>query len=189
MERVQRALSTPPLAVEIPEGSREAAVALLFYNLQRPSLLMIKRAIHPGDPWSGQMAFPGGHMDPGDLTTRHTAERETLEEVGVDLSSARLFGRLETLPVPRRIGRRGPLVIHPCVYGLQRPPNLRPNSEVAHTVSLPLDDLLGGVGRGEFRYRHGELDLNLPRVDLEGERIWGLSLRILDGLLERIRAL
>ena len=54
------------------EGVRKAAVALIFRSgddtegTGGPELLFIKRAEYPGDPWSGQVAFPGGREEPGD---------------------------------------------------------------------------------------------------------------------------
>jgi 8-oxo-dGTP pyrophosphatase MutT (NUDIX family) len=59
-------------------------------------LLFIERAQHARDPWSGHLAFPGGKVEP-DEKTRQTAERETLEEIGLDLSNAIRLGRLSEI--------------------------------------------------------------------------------------------
>src|SRR5688572_28899501 len=69
--------------------AKHAAVAAVLHEPGEghPELLFIERAEHPLDPWSGHMAFPGGRVDPGDPGPRHAAERETLEEVGLDLAS------------------------------------------------------------------------------------------------------
>ena len=49
------------LAITPEEGVRRAAVALIFRAGEdgSPELLFVKRAEYPGDPWSGQIAFPG----------------------------------------------------------------------------------------------------------------------------------
>lgn len=53
-------------------------------------VLYLRRAEQHGDPWSGQVSFPGGKQDPEDLgDDRRTAIRETLEEISVDLSPPR----------------------------------------------------------------------------------------------------
>ena len=57
-------------------------------------LLFIQRAVVDGDPWSGQMAFPGGRFHEDDADSFATAERETKEELGLDLSGARRLGSL-----------------------------------------------------------------------------------------------
>ena len=54
--------------------------------------LFIHRAVRVGDTWSGQIAFPGGRREPGDADLLATAIRETLEEIGVDLSGAERLG-------------------------------------------------------------------------------------------------
>ncbi len=78
------------------ENTREAAVAVIL----RPDdadtrILFIKRAEKRGDPWSGHMAFPGGHREPRDPDLRSAAERETLEEIGLDLERAEYLGPLD----------------------------------------------------------------------------------------------
>ncbi|KAJ3110743.1 hypothetical protein HDU96_006303 [Phlyctochytrium bullatum] len=45
----------------------------------------IRRALNPGDLWSGHMAFPGGRVEEGE-TDYDAAVRETWEEVGIDLT-------------------------------------------------------------------------------------------------------
>lgn len=51
-----------------------------------PELLFIQRASRHGDPWSGDVAFPGGGRDIEDDDDLAAAVRETAEEVGLDLS-------------------------------------------------------------------------------------------------------
>ena len=71
--------------VEEFDGDR-AAVAMIFREVEdEPEILLIRRADREGDPWSGHIAFPGGRVDPTDISTQATAERETLEEIGLDL--------------------------------------------------------------------------------------------------------
>src|SRR5262245_23913673 len=100
-----------------PQGVRRAAVAMVLANgPEGPSVLFIERAQHPGDPWSGHMAFPGGRVDPGDARPRDAAERETLEEVGLSLRGAELIGRLDDKEGNPRIQRT--LIISGFVYAL-----------------------------------------------------------------------
>ncbi|MGH7339454.1 MAG: NUDIX domain-containing protein, partial [Candidatus Rokuibacteriota bacterium] len=62
---------------------REAAVALLVRPRADLEILLIKRAEHPRDPWSGHMALPGGRRSTTDADLVATAFRETEEETGV----------------------------------------------------------------------------------------------------------
>eukprot|EP00189_Rhodosorus_marinus_P008305 CAMPEP_0184754032 /NCGR_PEP_ID=MMETSP0315-20130426/44411_1 /TAXON_ID=101924 /ORGANISM="Rhodosorus marinus, Strain UTEX LB 2760" /LENGTH=341 /DNA_ID=CAMNT_0027233431 /DNA_START=271 /DNA_END=1297 /DNA_ORIENTATION=- len=62
-------------------------------------LLLIRRALREGDPWSGHVAFPGGRADPEE-TDQETAVRETGEEIGLDLMSGfNSLGRLDDIPL------------------------------------------------------------------------------------------
>src|SRR6185436_21144367 len=82
-----------------PAGD-QAAVAVILIGSEATStleLLLIQRSERAGDPWSGHMALPGGRRDARDIDLRATAMRETREEIGVELSTARLLGRLDDL--------------------------------------------------------------------------------------------
>ena len=171
-----------------PPGARRAAVAVILAPGEdgRARLLYIRRSEQEGDPWSGHMAFPGGRVDPGDADPRAAAVRETWEEVGLDLSGARWLGRLDERVTPRRAGPAR-LVITPHVFALDALPALRTNGEVAATHWFALDRLLAGEGRGTRTWRWRGVPVVLPAVRLDGTEIWGLTLRITDELLERLR--
>lgn len=53
----------------------------------QPEVLFIKRAARQGDRWTSHIALPGGRRDPEDLDDQAAAVRETIEEVGIDLSA------------------------------------------------------------------------------------------------------
>lgn len=65
-------------------GLPVAAVAMVFTR-EDPSFLIMERSAHPGDPWSGHLAFPGGKVEAWDMDSLDTAIRETREEVGLKL--------------------------------------------------------------------------------------------------------
>ncbi len=187
----RRLSAKAPKARTRPPGVRLASVALIHRPRESGDLdlLFIERARQSGDPWSGQMAFPGGRMDPDDGTLVRTAVRETREEVGVDLDQAgRLVGRLDDVQGMAR-GRPIPLIIRPHVFVLTRPVVLRPNpDEVASTVWISLSWLLSGQGRDTMAYTWHGVTVPLPCVRDQGYVIWGMTYRMLDNLLDRLRA-
>lgn len=176
----------PEERVEVRGELRRAAVSLVF----RPGgeLLFIRRAERRGDPWSGHMAFPGGRKDPEDRDLLSTAIRETHEEVGLDLRRREVLhlGRLDELASPRGV-LRPRLVISPFVFWDPAPPALRPNYEVADTYWFPIERFERDEGRGSMTIPWKGDRVRFPVVNLEGARIWGLTLGILDGLLDRLR--
>src|SRR5262245_53024880 len=102
------------------EGLKRAAVAVVLRDAPAGfEILFIRRAEHPQDPWSGQIAFPGGRSEPGDADLRATAIRETAEELGLDLEAgAEYLGALDEL---RAMARMRPmnLAIAPFVFRLR----------------------------------------------------------------------
>src|SRR5204863_9089886 len=118
---VRRALvGHQPQPAQAP-GARPAAVSLvLVEGAEGAELLLIKRAERAGDPWSGQIALPGGRQDPGDADLLATAVRETREETGVDLATAERLGILDDLAP--RTASLPPVIVRPFVFALPRRP-------------------------------------------------------------------
>jgi 8-oxo-dGTP pyrophosphatase MutT (NUDIX family) len=83
-------------AARPPVGARAAVMVCLRDRGSGPEVLVGRRQVREGDPWSGQMALPGGRLDHADETPLDAAVRETIEEVGFDpLAHGRLLGPLE----------------------------------------------------------------------------------------------
>jgi ADP-ribose pyrophosphatase YjhB (NUDIX family) len=88
------------------------AVAVLFKEEAEDLwLLMIKRGENPRDPWSGQMAFPGGHADAQDRTLLDTVARECSEEVGINIRDQEFLGCLHNVEP-----RNAPMLVTPFVF-------------------------------------------------------------------------
>lgn len=190
-------LLAPDRARKIVSGSwgKRAAVNLLFdsNNIASASVLMIQRAKHERDPWSGQMAFPGGRQEKTDKSTLETAKRETFEEVGFDIDSsvdssggAQLLGRLSDINVKQRSIKIN-LIVTPYIFGVEERPKLAANYEVADLVWIPLSDFADFSKRKQHKFRYGSLTFNLPCYHFGGDQlVWGLSLAMIDELLARM---
>ena len=169
---------------------RHAAVALVLApGPQGWSLLMMKRADREGDPWSGHMSFPGGHVEPSDADHLHAATREASEEMGLQLKRRDCLGELRSVSSPRVKAGPKRRVVRAFVFALQERPELTLNAEAASAHWFPLQQLLDGEGRGRFEFEWKGNAMMLPRIDLQEQRIWGMSLGMLDELLDRIRDL
>jgi len=169
----------------VPARDRAAAVAAVLRSAPSgPDVLFIRRAEHPEDPWSGDMGWPGGHVDPGDGDPLAAAVRETREEVALDLErDASFVGALP--PVRTHLKRgEGPLWVSPFVFELAGAPALVPNHEVQEALWVPLPFLADPANRERFVWNGRGGPVELARVRYQGRVIWGLTLRMLDDLLD-----
>jgi 8-oxo-dGTP pyrophosphatase MutT (NUDIX family) len=172
-----------PITLATPETRRAAVAMVLAEQPEGPSVLFIERAQHPGDPWSGHMAFPGGRVDPGDAHPRDAAERETLEEVGLSLRGARLIGRLDDKEGNPRIQKT--LIISGFVYALPAPVPLTPNHEVREAFWFPLRAL--EAPDRQVTYKAHTLDFPGILVGKpERHVVWGLTYSFLESFFRAI---
>ena len=116
-----------------------ASVALIFRSTENggKELLFIQRARREGDPWSGDMAFPGGRLQPEDASARAAAERETLEETGWHVQLTHLVG------VYTYLAPNGVTYYRFCfaVECIQQEPNATLDEGIIGPVWLDLDEI------------------------------------------------
>ena len=175
------------LAAHVPspmssEGKRQAAVAMVLRGAHGGlEVLFIERARHEADPWSGHMAFPGGRVDPDDPDPRAAAERETYEEVGLEIGDARYVGRLPDLAGRGAAGEHG-LVISGHVYCLeQEAPLVIDTAEVQQAFWFPLFDLQAPERHVPHTYPGAEVEFPGILVGEPGRHVvWGLTYRFLE---------
>jgi len=163
---------------------RAAVAVVLRETRQGAEVLLVERAHRPGDPWSGDMALPGGRIEAtDDASASRAACRETAEEIGLDISRRDGIGRLSDRPTLDH-RRRAPMVVSPFVYRLNRVPSLQLNHEIAAIHWLPLAWLDEPVHRSRLHWSVGPLRLPMPCYNVDpDQRLWGLTLLMLDELL------
>jgi 8-oxo-dGTP pyrophosphatase MutT (NUDIX family) len=179
LELVQRRLERPPVQVEPSPILRWAAVAIVIAP-GPDSILVLRRAERAGDPWSGQMALPGGRRD-ADEDLLFTAIRETHEEVGVVLPPESMLGVLDD--VAPRTPTLPPIAVRPFVFRIAQRPLLLPNHEVADTSWVPLEVLMHPETYGAVDVDVRGTRLNVPAYRLGEGTVWGMTERILSDLL------
>lgn len=188
LERLEaHLLARPGRRVKVDATVRLAAVLAVFRVAAdgELELLFIKRAEYEGDPWSGHVALPGGRLEPQDASLEDTAVRETMEELGLDVRAhGRVLGALDDLHP--RTPVLPPICVRPYVAVLEREVPLAPSHEVAAAFWVPLRALLDPATAVEATVvvRGGELVV--PSYRFGDYTIWGMTERILRGLLTRL---
>ena len=193
LERLREDLRISRLEAELRSRSptevedaiaRRAAVAILIRNGEgdQPEMFFIQRAEYEGDPWSGHIAFPGGREEPEDESLFETALRETFEETGIDLRDrSELLGVLDDLR-PRTV-RLPAVVVRPFVFLVSDVAEPVLSSEVAGAFWVPLSILLDRSVWRDARVKAGDAEISRFAFHHEGYVVWGMTEKILSGLL------
>lgn len=156
--------------------ARPAAVLLpLFQAEDRWRVLFIRRAESPRDHHSGQVAFPGGRLEPGEWPAP-AALREAREEIGLREDWVELLGQLA--PYRTFSGYQ----VTPVVGRIPWPLDLAPDPrEVARIFSIPLAWLADPDNHEIRPWPAPGHPAARPVVffrEYAGERLWGVSARI-----------
>jgi 8-oxo-dGTP pyrophosphatase MutT (NUDIX family) len=169
-------------AIEV-RASVQAGVLVPLHVRRGVLHAVFTRRHHELPRHAGEISFPGGRRDAGDLDLVATALRETHEEVGLPAESVQLIGALE--PIPTIVTG---YAIHPFV-GIV-PGNFRwtpSDREVAAVIDLPLPAVAAGYGRRRLVRRGATIRTDTYVVD--DHMIWGATARIVSDLLDRVGGL
>ncbi|MCR2783936.1 MULTISPECIES: CoA pyrophosphatase [unclassified Microbacterium] len=184
-----------------PADARAAAVLILFGVLDSsPSahdaqdaavsrdldVLLLARATtlraHPG-----QVAFPGGRIDPGDGGPVAAALREAQEETGLDPAGVEVLGPLENIPLA--FSRH---LVTPVLGWWRHPSPVHAvdQAESADVFRAPVADLLNPANRGmTVIHRDGaeyrSVAFHVPNAD-GVHLVWGFTAMVLDALFDRL---
>ena len=184
IERIRgRLLPSPQLAEEtaglapdwVPDGGfasppRDAAVLIaLVRRGEALSVLYTERSPELRSH-SGQIAFPGGKIDPDDKGPGDAALREAWEEVALDRNDARILGYMPAYftgsnylitPVVAEVTPHRPFVGNP--------------GEVKTVFEVPLPTLMRNESFGTFNFTFGPRKGSTWQIEHEGLVIWGIT--------------
>ncbi len=178
---IQHALAQRAPAPDPSQLDRNRTAVALVLAGSEPDLhlCMIRRADRTGDPWSGDMALPGGRAAPEDISLQETAERETYEEVGLVLAPTHRLGALAEISILLR-GRDRLLFLAPFVYYLG--PTLAPftpNAEVGEVYWIALAHLWNEHNATSLNLPTQDVSLWYPAIGYRQQIVWGITHRVL----------
>ena len=159
-----------------PSGHDAAVALILREQFNQIELLLIERAIIPRDPWSGQLAFPGGRVAKEDKDLCATAIRETAEETTIKLDDTMLVGRIDD-----ETGSLMTVHVACFVFIIPTPQKIKLNNEIKHFFWCSLDRICNP----DLRSTHMTDSRSMPAVNILGSNrpiLWGLTYRFTDRL-------
>lgn len=186
LDAIEARLAASSPVLDVKDVRMAAAVALVLREVDGDlEALFIRRAEHDGDPWSGDLAFPGGRLDPGDADAQAAAERESREELSLDLSGARRLGRISDV-----LGHAESIRVSAFVYGIEGDPKLVPNYEIAEAFWSPLAHSTA-ADRQEMRdFTYADVVSTLPTIRLLADPrapvLWGITYKFMDEFMTTI---
>ena len=167
------------------KNAKKAGVMALFYpnTEQLTHLLLIQRNRYPG-VHSGQIGFPGGQHEPGDMDMLDTALRESCEEVGAVRDHIDVVKSLSELYIPPSNFEVFPFV---GVYNKIQPFR-RQASEVESLLEVPLTDLLDDA---KLTTQHLSTsyasNIEVPAFIFHGHIVWGATAMMLNEIREMFK--
>ncbi len=174
-----------PALLDLRDNRHGAVAMILRPGGAELEVLFIERTRCDGDPWSGQMAFPGGMVEAYDASARAASQRETLEEVGIDLTEAEFVGRLDDVQARHRAHQRG-IVVSGFVFFEENGQRTAANYEVADIVWEPLTTFMD-AGRFAFVESPAAPGERFPGIRVghcEHQIVWGLTRRFIINFFE-----
>lgn len=176
-QRFARALVwTPEVLLEKPYMNRPSAQAAVLVGIvmrEEPTVLLTERTAHLSTH-SGQVAFPGGRVDPEDGSAARTALREAWEEVGLAAEHVEVLGTLPTYVTGSSF------VVSPVVGLVAPQAPLTPNpDEVADVFEVPLAFLMNPANHRQHVFESEGISrqwFSMPYQEGDVTRfIWGAT--------------
>lgn len=185
-EMAPKPLEEERFLTSVSQNARKSGVLILFYPDEGDAAFpLIKRPNYPG-VHSGQVALPGGKMEPDDPDLVFTALREAQEEVGIDPAKVKIVGQLTELFIPA-----SRFLVYPVIGLMEEKPIWVPDpKEVSKVLPTRVFDLINRGTRKEAQLPIPMIGtLNAPFFDLHREIVWGATAMILGELVEVLNSL
>lgn len=180
-QRIREALaSAEPVRLDDAPFRHAAVMMLLSLSGAVPEILYTVRSENL-PTHKGQIAFPGGKIDPGDASPLEAALRETEEEVGIPPSAIEVVGGLDDVLTLQQFR------ITPFVGLLHEPVPLTVNQEeIAQVFFAPYPEIASPASwRTEMRTWQGT-NFEAPYCGFKNHKIWGVTARMTANFLRHV---
>jgi len=188
LDRVRRSVKMSATTIP-PEDDRSKLLTAAVCMILKPAdsrnsleILLLRRRSSEGDPWSGQIAFPGGRSKPGEAPL-DTVRREVVEESRINLEHSEVLGPLaEVFPGNFSIG------VLPFVAVVPHDTKVKiDNNEIDDFFWIPASYFLDRNNSSIYSFSRQGRKIEVPSFVYMGKYvIWGMTLRIIENFLSSL---
>ena len=166
-----------------PDAKKSAVLILLYPIKDSIHTILIQRPVYEG-VHSGQVSFPGGKYEEGDMHLRHTALREASEEIGIKSDNVKILGQLTDLYI-----RPSNFLVSTFIgYTGHSPDFIIDKYEVQKIISVDLFTLDNNDIKFEKIILHSSGNkIKTPYYEIEGLTVWGATAMIISELNTVVR--
>lgn len=167
--------------------AKKAGVLALFYpdNNLKTKLVLILRKTYKG-VHSAQISFPGGKLEKQDKTLKHTAVRETFEEIGVSKNNIKVVKQLTEVYIPP-----SNFYVQPFMGITKEIPKFKKQeNEVEAIIEVDLLHFLDNKNVVTNKVTTSySVDVEVPAFKLNGHIVWGATAMMLSEVKDIINQL
>ena len=163
----------------LAKNPKFAAVNILLYlkNNEWYFPLMV-RTTNERDRHSGQISLPGGKKEESDENFEQTAQRETFEEMGIDIHYNRIIREMSPIFIPP-----SNFYVRAFIsYTKKNPEFILQKSEAVELIEFPVTALLSLSEQPEFMVLPTSNGVEVPVINFNNYIIWGATSMILSEL-------
>ncbi|TJY36225.1 NUDIX hydrolase [Pontimicrobium aquaticum] len=167
------------------KNAKRAGVLAMFYPNERNKtyLALILRKTYKG-VHSAQIGFPGGKFEKEDKTLKHTAIRETFEEIGVPEHKIKVIKQMTEVYIPP-----SNFYVQPFIGITPKPPKfIKQDEEVEDIVEVSLSHFLdeNNVGNKMVATSY-TANIEVPAYELNGHIVWGATAMMLSEIKDVLK--
>ena len=175
-----------PFSEEIinSKNPKKAAVLVVFYpnNFGEVNFLLTERASYKGTH-SAQISFPGGKVNNTDYSIKHTALRESNEEVGLIEKDIVVFKEMTNVYIPP-----SNFLVTPFLSYLNYTPTFKKNYEVKDLIEVKLSDFLSEDAQTSTTLSTSYAkNMKVPCYKLNSYIVWGATAMMLSEIKELLK--
>jgi 8-oxo-dGTP pyrophosphatase MutT (NUDIX family) len=165
---------------------KKAAVLALFYpDVNKETKFLLTLRANYGGTHASQISFPGGKFDVSDADLKHTALRETFEEVGIESNKIKILKQMSDTYIPP-----SNFLVSPFIGLHYETPVFNYNHEVEQLIEVKLSDLLNdrtiAIKNLSTSYMK---NIDVPCYILNNYTVWGATAMILSEIKDFLKSL